>query len=870
MNKKKIALRIAVVFAVLLAVLAGLAALLQSARAVNTIAGWMEPLTGLSMHVDDISIHPPLNIRVNGLRVQTLRDRGYDLSLDRAEIHAAASAGLNIQVEKILLTGPKFTFFLKKEKTDTDPFAVLRKLPPVRLLEMKDGELELKTESSAYVLPGMDLTIRDFNPEGGGRLYGKSRFDVRTSDMAGRGSLGVSLDLSRLSPRPSGAGSLQLSLESGSFGQLKITEGKLDTQLGLSADVLRFDGASAVIRNFSRSNGSERISIQDIKTKFNLSYNQKTSGFSLTSFEASGADAGSLKGQATGTVKPGSWNATLRAFNLNLSRIFSLVNPLLPEDYRDWTFQGKGTVDLETEGRYADGSAVWKAAAVIDLSEGAFASADHTKAGERITGRIEMKLGSPEKKRKGRFTAKMTGKDGEILWGQYYQDFKGQRLAVDSQGFFETKPFSLNSSGTFDLFQTGSYAFTADLSRRRTIFSLTAQGVTCLRLFGALLQNYVTQNYPNLQDLSLEGTLDLKLTASLSPDQKVIEGDLSLQDGTALSPSNGLALSGLTIRLPYDLVLSGRTPAPPAGSRRGFMAFKELQKGRLTIGELHVPVVLSGNRFLLPEPVVVSLFGGELVIHGLRVDHLLFPDMNVEASLSISRLNLGEVIALAAPIALEGDLNGDLSPILFREGKWTAGGSLVARVFGGRITIDHLSAGRIFSPSRFFGADVAFDAIDLEEVTSNIKIGRMTGLIQGSLKNFTMEYGQPSRFDLVITSDRSRKVPQAISVDAIKNLSIISTGSETISDILNSGLNRFFSQYPYSEIGIRCTLSDDLFSLRGLIREGGKEYLIRRSTFRGIDMVNQNPDNSISFKDMSERMGRLFQPRQQSKDVPSG
>jgi len=870
MNKNKIALRIAIVFAVLLALLAGMAALIQSSRAVNTIAGWMEPLTGVSVHVDDISIHGPLDVRVNGLRVQTVRDRGYDLSLARADIHAIPSAGLNIQVEKILLTGPKFTFFLKKEKSDTDPFAVLRKLPPVRLLEIKDGELELKTDSSAYVLPGMELTIKDFKPEGGGTLHGKSRFDVRTSDMAGRGSIKVFLDLSRLSPRPSGAGSFQLSLESGSFGQINLTEGTLKTQLGFSADVLRFDGASAVIRNLSRSHGSERISIQDIKTKFNLSYHQNTSAFSLTSFEATGADAGSLKGQATGTVKPGSWNATLSAFNLNLSRIFSLVNPLLPENYRNWTLRGKGAVELETEGQYADGSAVWKAVAVIDLKEGAFASADHTKAGERITGRMEMKLGSPEKKRKGRFTANMTGKDGEILWGQYYQDFKGQKMAVDSQGFFETKPFSLNSSGTFDLFQTGAYAFTADLSQRRTIFSLTAQDVTCPRLFGTLLQNYVSQNYPNMQDLSLEGTLDFKLTASLSPDQQVIEGDLVLQDGAALSPSNGLTLSGLTIRLPYDLALSGRPPAPPAASRWGFLAFKELQKGRLRIEDLHAPIVLSGNRFLLPKPVIVSLFGGELVIHGLTVDRLLFPDMNVEAGLSISRLNLGELIGLAAPIALEGDLNGDLSPILFREGKWTAGGSLVARMFGGRIIIDHLSAGRIFSPSRFFGADVAFNAIDLEEVTSNIKIGRMTGLIQGSLKNFTMEYGQPSRFDLVITSDRSRKVPQAISVDAIKNLSIISTGSETISDILNSGLNRFFSQYPYSEIGIRCTLADDLFSLRGLIREGGKEYLIRRSIFRGIDMVNQNPDNSISFKDMSERMGRLFQPRQQSKDVPSG
>jgi hypothetical protein len=76
---------------------------------------------------------------------------------------------------------------------------------------------------------------------------------------------------------------------------------------------------------------------------------------------------------------------------------------------------------------------------------------------------------------------------------------------------------------------------------------------------------------------------------------------------------------------------------------------------------------------------------------------------------------------------------------------------------------------------------------------------------------------------------------------------------------LKSGLNRFFKDYPYSRIGIRCTLENDNFNIRGKIIEGGKEYLIRRAFLRGIDVVNRDPYNMVSFKDMQERIGRVFQ-----------
>ena len=488
-----------------------------------------------------------------------------------------------------------------------------------------------------------------------------------------------------------------------------------------------------------------------------------------------------------------------------------------------------------------------------------------------MNGRIELRLGSPDHVRKGIFKMTLEGGDGEFLWGPYYQDFKGKRVKVASQGVFAQNPFSLSSSGAFDLFRTGHYTFSTDLSKNRTLFSLDAKDISAPRLFNALLENYISQNYPHLQDMTLEGVFDLKLTASILRQQKNIEGNLALRGGAVRSPANRLSLTGLNIALPYDLALSGLpSPAPANVTGKGFVAFAEFEKGSLRIGNFKTPVVLSGNKFILPNPIHVPIYGGEVRFAGLKVEDLLLPEMRAETGLAIRHLDLGELVGETFPFPLTGEIDGIFSQILFREGKWMAEGELVTQIFGGRIVVSNLSAGKLLSPSRFFGAEVTFDDIDLEEVTGNIKVGRMTGLIQGSLKNFKMEYGRPVSFDLVIESDRSRKAPQQISVDAIKNLSIISTGSETISDVLNSGLNRFFHEYPYSAIGIRCTLADDIFSLRGLIHEGNNEYLIRRAALRGIDMVNQNLDNAISFKDMSERMGRLFQPRKESRDVPSG
>ncbi len=191
-------------------------------------------------------------------------------------------------------------------------------------------------------------------------------------------------------------------------------------------------------------------------------------------------------------------------------------------------------------------------------------------------------------------------------------------------------------------------------------------------------------------------------------------------------------------------------------------------------------------------------------------------------------------------------------------------GKAIVGIFGGEIEARNLFAEDLASASRRFGGDITFRNISLEELTRKIAVGKMTGIIQGSLRNFAMEFGEPASFILEIESVRARGVDQSISTDAIESISILGTGAGSA---LNRGITQFFKEYPYSKIGLRCVLKNDQFSVNGTIHDGGKEYLVRRGMLRGVDVINQNPDNVISFRDMEERIKRIFHTSQPEMDA---
>jgi hypothetical protein len=97
---------------------------------------------------------------------------------------------------------------------------------------------------------------------------------------------------------------------------------------------------------------------------------------------------------------------------------------------------------------------------------------------------------------------------------------------------------------------------------------------------------------------------------------------------------------------------------------------------------------------------------------------------------------------------------------------------------------------------------------------------------------------------------------QEISVRAIDNIARLG-GAQSPFIGFAKMFAYLFKTFPYREIGVRATLKNDIFRLNGTIHEGGKEYLVRRGGLQGVDVINQSPDNRISFKDMVKRIKRI-------------
>jgi hypothetical protein len=197
-------------------------------------------------------------------------------------------------------------------------------------------------------------------------------------------------------------------------------------------------------------------------------------------------------------------------------------------------------------------------------------------------------------------------------------------------------------------------------------------------------------------------------------------------------------------------------------------------------------------------------------------------------------------------IEYPGTINADLGMMRYQNSRIASEGRALVTVFGGEIEATDLFGENLGSASRKIGGDIAFRNISLEELTRKIEVGKMTGVIRGTLKNLVIEYGEPASFILEVESVERRGVEQSISMDAIQSISILGTGADSA---LNRGITQFFREYPYSKIGFRCVLKNDQFSVNGTIHDGGKEYLVRRGLLRGVDV--------ISFRDMEERLKRI-------------
>lgn len=838
--------------------LIGLFFLVQTPAVVNVLSSILASKLGYKISVQNLSFSPGLKGDISDLNITRVKTGGLSFYSQHVSFDGKIKMPLKGELESITLTRPKLIIRLqKKKKLD---LSFIKRLPPVHLLKVQDGELALSFDSSPLLIKmiNIELQVKEFSPQKGGMMSFRSSLQILSNRRGGLEGLGHAegkVNLVSLFPEPSGKGFVEFHIDSGSYNSRSFQSLMLKFPVQIDREKVKIDSVSLSVDSLTNKRDGKATTLKDLRFRASLSYDMGSKAINVRILDGGISDIGGFHGAFQGTLSDDfPWKASFGTSSLNFAGVFSFLKPFLPSEYQKWLIKGKGIVESHLQGE----KLTWTGDLILHFKEGEFGSPDGSKAGQGIKGKLILKIHSLPQDKKMQFDLSSEIGGGELLWGTYYKDFSGERIDILSKGnFFLSSPRILDFQSSLDLFKTANYFLSGSIQTDESTLHLKVKEISHSRIL-SLVRDYLSQNTPSVKDLLVEGVSDLVITTVIREKRVAFNGNIRIRNAALELPEKSFSVEHLNVVLPFDLFFPSARDSDRKETEegKGFINIGLLKIGSVRLENMAIPVFLVRNKLSIPEDIKISVFGGDIAIKKFVGEQILSPSRQFYFGLIMEKLDLGLLSSDLAGIDLPGTLRADFPIIKYQDGAWTTQGNAVTEVFGGEVEAANISGRNLFSPSRKIAADLTFKGINLEKVTEKIKIGKMTGIIEGSLRNLEIEYGQLSRFVLDIKSVKTKGIKQKISVDAINNISIVGTGSG-LGGILNAGIRRFFKEYPYSKIGIHCTLKNDNFTLRGSIHEGGKEYLVRRAFLRGINVINQNPQNAISFKDMQERIKRI-------------
>jgi hypothetical protein len=288
--------------------------------------------------------------------------------------------------------------------------------------------------------------------------------------------------------------------------------------------------------------------------------------------------------------------------------------------------------------------------------------------------------------------------------------------------------------------------------------------------------------------------------------------------------------------------------------------------GTVSIGSMRMPLIpaqpqqffvsAKPNAVSVQKPTALKIKGGSIRIGPITANEMFSSNGSAKSDLTVNITDITPFLPQVWAHVSSGSIQGTLDPVFLRKDRIETQGKIEIEAFNGKITLSQLGMERFSTGSPLVRLTAEFEGLDLGQLTTGTSFGRIEGVLRGYVKNLEISYGQPQRFDLLVETVKTKNVKQQISIQAIENISEIGGGQSPFQGLAGI-FTSLFETLNYDKIGIRASLKNDVFQINGTIKEDGKEYLMKKGLLSGVNIVNQNPDNRISFKDMIKRVKRV-------------
>lgn len=444
---------------------------------------------------------------------------------------------------------------------------------------------------------------------------------------------------------------------------------------------------------------------------------------------------------------------------------------------------------------------------------------------------------------------------GEALYKTFYIDFSAHPLEAVLEGESADAGHSVSGSLNMNwdkignLLVKGQRTSNPGGSQAAAVVNLLLPDMEpCFRLFAV--------DPLSLGNVSATGKLAANCSISHKQNGTVLNGFINLT-GVGFK-SEAVKISGLDSRLPFivslDENMHPQQDPDLQGPEQGSIETENITVGPVKINHLDFPLTVSSNEISFGHISPIKIGKGRLGLSDLSVKSPFSDNFVLHGRLAAENIDLLPLSPDSLPV--EGQLGGNIEFWMLREHLSTSG-SLKAHVYDGDMVVSEIFAENMFESSRQYGADFKIHDLDLEPLSKALDIGRITGRMDLELTDLIIAYDQPASFRLHAATTPGSATDRDISLKAVNSLSVIGTGS----GLTGAGVgvfSQFFKEFGYADLGLECTLDNDIFKIRGLIREDGIEYIIKRPPLFGINVINSNPENLISFSDMLKRLKRVI------------
>lgn len=227
----------------------------------------------------------------------------------------------------------------------------------------------------------------------------------------------------------------------------------------------------------------------------------------------------------------------------------------------------------------------------------------------------------------------------------------------------------------------------------------------------------------------------------------------------------------------------------------------------------------------LLEPVTIPVLDGALGIDEFEMEFGDEQALRWQVNGLLEPVSLSDLsLALGWP-ELAGKLSGVIPNVRYDDGNLKVGGILLIRVFEGEITLRNLMMEQPFGLVPRLQVDARADNIDLETLTRTFSFGRIEGRLNGRIDGLDMQSWRPVAFDAEFATPEEDRSRHRISQKAVDNISSI--GGAGVGGALSRSFLRFFEDFPYDRLGIRCRLENGICDMGGVAPAPDGYYLVK-------------------------------------------